>query len=64
MFDVYVNDKHDLLVVPQGSPLPAMDAFRKWRRKKARVISVSDEIKSAIQEHGHYMRKLSDFRKN
>ncbi|RXH33573.1 hypothetical protein XH84_09885 [Bradyrhizobium nanningense] len=63
MFDVYVNDKHDLLVVPQGSQLPVIGAFRKWRKKKARAISVSDEIKSIVQKHGHYMRKLSDLRK-
>lgn len=63
MFDVYVNDKHDLLVIPQGSPLPAIGAFRKWRKKKARVISVSDEIKVAIQKNGHYVRKLRDLRR-
>ncbi|MGL9623951.1 hypothetical protein QRQ56_39010 [Bradyrhizobium sp. U531] len=52
MFDVYVNDKHDLLVVPQGSPLPVVGALGKWRKKKTRVISVSDGIRSAVQNHG------------
>ena len=30
----------------------------KWRKKKG-VLEVSDEIKSAIQRQGYYLRKLS-----
>ncbi|MBB4423913.1 hypothetical protein GGD66_002457 [Bradyrhizobium sp. CIR48] len=63
MFDVYVSDKHHLLVIPQGSPIPASEALRKWRKKKARMNGVSQEIRSAVQRHGYYVRKLRDFRK-
>nr|WP_271567217.1 hypothetical protein [Bradyrhizobium sp. CCBAU 11386] len=61
MFDVYVNDKHDLLVIPQGSPLPV--ALGKWRKTKTRMASVSHEIRSAVQNQGCYLRKLCDPRK-
>jgi len=49
----------DLLVVEKGSPIPLIFASGKWRRKK-RVVKVSDEIRSAVQRHGYYVRKLSD----
>lgn len=60
MFDVYVNERHELLVVPQGARPPVIGAFGKWRKRKTRVASVSHEIRSAVQKHGHYMRKLKD----
>lgn len=59
MFEVYLNDKRDLLVVRIGSPIPVIGARGKWRRKK-KVLRVSDEIKSAVQGYGYYVRKLSD----
>ena len=59
MFEVYLNDRRDLLVVKKGSPLPPIGTSGKWRRKK-RVLRVSDEIRSAVQRHGYYVRKLSD----
>ena len=59
MFEVYLNDRRDLLVVKKGSPIPLIGASGKWRRKK-RVLRVSDEIRSAVQRHGYYVRKLSD----
>ena len=59
MFEVYLNDRRDLLVVKKGSPIPLIAASGKWRRKK-RVLRVSDEIRSAVQRHGYYVRKLSD----
>ena len=59
MFEVYLNDRRDLLVVEKGSPIPLIFASGKWRRKK-RVLKVSDEIRSAVQGHGYYVRKLSD----
>lgn len=59
MFEVYLNDKRDLLVVRIGSPIPLIGARGKWRRKK-KVLRVSDEIKSAVQRYGYYVRKLSD----
>ena len=59
MFEVYLNDRRDLLVIKKGSPLPSVGTSEKWRRKK-KVLRVSDEIRSAVQRHGYYVRKLSD----
>ena len=58
MFEVYLNHKRDLLVVKKGSPLPLIDESEKWRMKR-KVLRVSDEIRSAVQRHGYYVRKLS-----
>src|SRR5262249_39940758 len=58
MFEVYLNDKRDLLVVKKGSPLPLIGESGKWRIKR-KVLRVSDEIRSAVQKHGYYVRKLS-----
>src|SRR5215831_13933204 len=58
MFEVYLNDKRDLLVVKKGSPLPLIGESGKWRIKR-KVLRVSDEIRSAVQKHGYYARKLS-----
>jgi hypothetical protein len=59
MFEVYLNDRRDLLVVKKGSPLPLVGAPGKWQKKK-KVLRVSDEIRLAVQRHGYYVRKLSD----
>jgi hypothetical protein len=64
MFDVYLNDRRDLLVVRKGFPIPVVDASGRWRKRKQRVASVSQEIRRAIQSQGYYMRKLNDLRKN
>ncbi|MGY4366815.1 hypothetical protein ACVW1A_002880 [Bradyrhizobium sp. LB1.3] len=58
MFDVYLNGRCDLLVVRNGSPIPPPDVSGKWRKKKRRVASVSEEIRLAVQVKGYYMRKL------
>jgi hypothetical protein len=58
MFDVYFNDKRDLLVVRRGSPIPPFGASSKWRRSRKRVFKVSDEIGSAVQRQGYYIRSL------
>jgi hypothetical protein len=58
MFEVYLNDRRDLLVLQKGCPMPLIGASGKWRRKK-KVIKVSDEIRSAIEKHGYYLRKLN-----
>ncbi|MBR0777865.1 hypothetical protein JQ625_23775 [Bradyrhizobium diazoefficiens] len=63
MFDVYLNDKRAMLVVRKGLPIPLSDTSRKWRKKKRKVVSVSEEIELAVQAQGYYMRKLSTFRK-
>ena len=57
--DVYLNTRRDLLVVKSGCPIPAIAAGG-WRKSKKRTAKVSEEISSAIQTHGYYMRKLSD----
>ncbi len=63
MFDVYLNDRRDLLIVRKGSPVTLANGSGRWRKKK-KTASVSDEIKRAIHSHGYYLRKLKDFRKN
>ena len=62
--DVYLNTKRDLLVVQKGFPVPSVAAQGKWRKSKKRVIKVSDEISSALQRQGYYMRKLRDLHSN
>jgi len=58
LFEVYLNDRRDLLVVEKGTPLPHIGASRKWRKKKG-VLKVSDAIRSAVLWQGYYLRKLS-----
>ena len=58
MFDVYRNDKRDLLVLSTGSDVPALYSANKWRKSRKRVLKVSDEIKSAVQAQGYYLRNL------
>jgi hypothetical protein len=58
MFDVYLNEKRDrLLVIVRGEPIPAIEKAGRWRKKKA-TVAVSDEIRSAVQRDGFYWRKL------
>jgi hypothetical protein len=64
MFDVYLNGRRDLLVVRRGFPIPVGDASGRWRKRKRRVASVSEEIRRAVQRQGYYMRKVGDFTKN
>jgi hypothetical protein len=59
MFDVYLNEKRDrLLVISRGRPIPVIENTGRWRKKKA-TRAVSDEIKSAVQRDGFYSRRLS-----
>jgi len=58
MFDVYLNNRRDLLVVRKGFPIPAAGASGGWRKRKKKVVNVSDEIRLAVQSRGYYMRKL------
>ena len=62
--DVYLNTKRDLLVLKKGCPIPPVAAVGKWRKSKKRVVKVSDEIRSALQTQGYYMRKLRDLHRN
>ncbi len=59
MFDVYLSGKRDLLVVMTGLPIPTGKSGR-WRKSKKKVLKVSDEIKSAVQRQGYYVRKLRE----
>ncbi|RXG92001.1 hypothetical protein [Bradyrhizobium zhanjiangense] len=58
MFDVYRNDKRDLLVLDTGSAVPVLGSRQKWRKSRKRVCKVSDEIRSAVQRQGYYFRTL------
>lgn len=62
MFDVYLNDKRDLLVVTQGSSLPRRGTLGIWRKRKQNVSAVSREIRSAVQEQGHYLRRQNNLK--
>ena len=62
MFDVYLNEKRDrLLVVAKGQPIPAIGNSGRWRKKK-RAVAVSDEIKLALQRDGFYWRRRVEHR--
>ena len=57
MFDVYLNEKRDrLLVVAKGQPIPHIGNLGRWRKKKG-AVAVSDEIKLALQKDGFYWRR-------
>ena len=64
MFDVYLNHKRDLLVVRQGSSIPLDGMSGGWQKRKRRVASVSDEIRSSVQRQGYYIRKRSELKTN
>lgn len=58
MFDVYRNGKRELLVLSNGSAIPVICSQNKWRKSRKRILKVSDEIKSAVQRQGYYVRSL------
>jgi hypothetical protein len=58
MFDVYLNERRDrLLVIARGQPIPAIENAGRWRKKKP-TVAVSDEIRSAVRRDGFYWRNL------
>jgi hypothetical protein len=64
MFEIYLNGKHDrLLVIEKGRPIPIIESSGHWRKKK-RAVAVSDEIKLALQKDGFYSRRLAENRKS
>ena len=63
MFDVYLSDRRDLLVVRKGFPIPFSGMSGRWRKKKSKVVGVSEEIELAVQTHGYYVRNLKYFKK-
>jgi hypothetical protein len=62
MFDVYLSNKRDLLVIRKGFLIPIGQRSAKWRKSKKRVVSVSEEIRQAVAKQGYYMRRLRDLR--
>jgi hypothetical protein len=64
MFDVYLNNRRDLLVVRKGLPFPLGGPSYGWRKSKKRVVMVSEEIRLAVQRQGYYIRKLKNLRKS
>ncbi|WP_141934491.1 hypothetical protein [Bradyrhizobium sp. UNPA324] len=59
MFDVYISEKRELLVVSCGSKPSVAGQPAKWRKSKKRIKSVSTEIRSAIESRGFYLRRLN-----
>lgn len=57
MFDIYLNQRNDLLVVPGGFAIPA-GLGGNWKRKKRAVRFVSDVIRQDVQRRGYYRRRL------
>lgn len=64
MFDVYLSDKRDLLVVRKGFPVPLGGTSGRWHKRRKKVLKVSNEIELTVQRQGYYMRKLRDARHN
>ncbi len=61
MFDIYLNRRHDLLVVPTGFGIPAgLDG--NWRRKNRAFRSVSDVIRQDVQQLGYHQLRLISYR--
>ncbi|MGY2804089.1 MULTISPECIES: hypothetical protein [unclassified Bradyrhizobium] len=56
MYDVYLNERNDLLVVPRGNSIP-IDLNRNWRKKRI-VRSVSEQIREDVRVYGYHRRKL------
>ena len=58
MFDVYLSDRRDhLLVVGRGQAIPIHQHLGRWYKKRA-AVAVSNEIKTAVHRDGYYSRKL------
>ena len=63
MFEVYLNERRDLLVIEKGTPLPLIATSGKWRMRK-KVARVSFEIESAVRTQGYYARRISENKKH
>ena len=62
MFDVYVNQKRELLVLLSGADVPT-NIPGNWRKRK-RTQMVSEEIRAAVFAQGRYQRKIVNIRPN
>ncbi|QPF88340.1 hypothetical protein IC762_30020 [Bradyrhizobium genosp. L] len=56
MFDVYIDDRNNLLIVARGGPVPEKERGA-WRKKRS-VRSVSDRIRDDISAAGFHRRNL------
>lgn len=63
MFDVYLDSRRNLLVLKKGDSIPLDARSVAWRKSKKRAVAVSDEIQSAVQTQGYYLRKPSELKK-
>jgi hypothetical protein len=63
MFDVYRDNRRGLLVLKKGATIPLAASSATWRKSKKRVVTVSDEINSAVQMQGYYVRKPGELKK-
>jgi hypothetical protein len=58
MYDVYLNGRKDLLIIPTGARLP-VGTSGKWRLKKRAVRAVSEVIREDIRRCGYHRRRLA-----
>ncbi|MGJ4944232.1 hypothetical protein ACQR1W_26945 [Bradyrhizobium sp. HKCCYLS1011] len=55
IYDVYLNRRNDLLVVPRGYPVPS-ELGESWSKRK-RVRAVSEVIREQVEQRGYYRRR-------
>ena len=51
------------MVVAKGGVIPVAGTSARWPKKKRKVVTVSDEIRLAVQRDGYYRRRLGEVRK-
>ena len=47
----------------EGGVIPLGGTSARWRKKKRTVVTVSDEIRLAVQRDGYYRRRLREIKK-
>ncbi|MGY3591629.1 hypothetical protein ACVIGB_008788 [Bradyrhizobium sp. USDA 4341] len=57
MYDIYVNERNDLLVVPRGDSIP-LQFNRNWKKKRI-VRSVSEQIREDVRAQGYHRRNVA-----
>jgi len=63
VFDVYLDNRRNLLVLKKGNTIPLVLSSGTWRKCRKRAVMVSDEIKSAVRAQGYYVRRTSELKK-
>jgi hypothetical protein len=64
MFDVYLSDRRDhLLVVEKGQQIPIDQHLGRCHKKRA-TVAISEEIRTAVQRNGYYSRRLREPRRS